>query len=151
MEELLAFCENHFVENFIQPYAGAKRECFFCGKMEGKRHSDDCATTRFIELRNKLNIGEKLTPREIRNIYKQANGIDVLSISITPPYIEWLEKQLADSNFNTIETLEKIIEFKEPCHICETPQYSTKHGVCKNSECFLYIFKDNVKANKSSK
>ena len=53
MDEFLKFCDDHFIDNFIQLYAGANRECLFCGKIEGKGHEGDCATTRYIELRNK--------------------------------------------------------------------------------------------------
>ena len=54
MEELLKFCDEHFLDNFFQPYAGANYECLFCGNYPSKGHEKDCATVRYIELKSKI-------------------------------------------------------------------------------------------------
>lgn len=83
-----------------------------------------------------------LTTREIRNLYVTAKNLQVLYDSDIPDYVRWLESRLAESNFNSIEGIEKVVEFKDTCHLCEKPTYSQKHQICKNPACFCYVLKD---------
>lgn len=87
-----------------------------------------------------------LTTREIRNIYKIESNINRLETVQYEDYIQWLEKHLAQSNFNTIEKLGNIIQFNETCLLCEKLSYSSKHQVCSNPNCFNYILKDPMDA-----
>lgn len=44
--KLVELCDEHFINTMIQPYAGANRECLFCGNMEG-RHPSDCPVSKY--------------------------------------------------------------------------------------------------------
>lgn len=84
-----------------------------------------------------------LTNREIRNLYKnETESPNLLSMVEVERYIVWLETLLAKSNFNTVEGIEQVVSFKETCHLCEQPTYSSKHQICKNPECFNFVLKD---------
>lgn len=56
--DLLEICNAHFINPFIQPYAGANFECKYCGSLENTRgrredHSPDCPVTVYREVAEK--------------------------------------------------------------------------------------------------
>lgn len=56
LEEMREICERYFVDAMIQPYAGANRECMFCGAAEprsGKPHHSyaDCPVPKYAEIK----------------------------------------------------------------------------------------------------
>jgi len=54
VNELLSFCNEWFIDPFIQPHAGANLECMFCGcmKREGGDcdHSANCPSIRYHDI-----------------------------------------------------------------------------------------------------
>lgn len=81
-----------------------------------------------------------LSRHDLRRIYKQILGREVLTLDDTRDYIIWLENHLVASEFDSIEGLEKIMDFTDECTWCDNLTYASKHGLCKNPECILYAF-----------
>lgn len=55
--KLLNLCEEHFTDGMIQPYAGATRECMYCGAMQprtGEPHHSaaDCPIMKYRDILN---------------------------------------------------------------------------------------------------
>jgi len=54
-KKIKELCDDYFINVMIQPYAGATRECQFCGAMEKKSgndvaHSTDCPVLKYKEI-----------------------------------------------------------------------------------------------------
>ena len=52
--ELIAFCNSIFKENFVQRYAGANYECFFCGCTPIQAHSCDCKSIEYMAIMKRI-------------------------------------------------------------------------------------------------
>jgi len=58
IKDLLDLCNEHFIESFIKPYAGANSECKFCGARELKSGKADhlvadCPVMKYHDIVNK--------------------------------------------------------------------------------------------------
>ena len=56
--DLLDLCNEYFTNPFVQPYAGARHECMFCGAMRtsqgGAHHSAaDCPVIKYQDIAEK--------------------------------------------------------------------------------------------------
>lgn len=58
IEDLLDLCNQQFISPMVQPYAGANRECIFCGAIEKRNgavdHSvSDCPVMKYLAIVDK--------------------------------------------------------------------------------------------------
>lgn len=60
VKDLLDLCNEFFVDPMIQQYAGARRECMYCGGMTN--HSADCPEIKYKNICEKHSSGIKQGP-----------------------------------------------------------------------------------------
>jgi len=56
LERLIELCDRYFVNPMVQPYAGANRECMFCGAIKSRTGSvdhsySDCPVVKYAEIK----------------------------------------------------------------------------------------------------